>query len=293
MTDSALHEACTYTWTTEKQLVSVLDKCLELAGHHNCLEEVDELVSIHKLIISDCTELLASLGVERSGTVVAIVIPADFQQCIILVHAHFMKVIDNGYIKIDAHANDPVQRTILERVTRRRAEQVRIIRVIAVKCQITLPGTEGEDHRPPPGPPHHHPPKDPPHHPSPPSQTNYVVQPGDTMFNIAKRFGVSLEALIRANPQIRNPNMIVPGEIIRIPGGGHVPPKPGPGPGPGPGPSPGRRYVVQPGDTMFLIAQRFAVSLDVLIAFNPQIPNPNVLVPGQVVLIPTSGGALG
>ena len=56
---------------------------------------------------------------------------------------------------------------------------------------------------------------------------------------------------------------------------------------------PGRRYVVQQGDTMFLIAQRFAISLSELIAFNPQIQDPNVLVPGQIVHIPKSGGALG
>lgn len=114
-----------------------------------------------------------------------------------------------------------------------------------------------------------------------------MVQPGDTMYGIAKRFGVSLDLLIRANPQIRNPDMIVVGEVIHIPRG-----KP-PMPPHGPGHSPGRRYVVKPGDTMFLIAQRFTISLSELIAFNPQIPDPNVLVPGQVVLIPTASGALG
>jgi len=82
--------------------------------------------------------------------------------------------------------------------------------------------------------------------------------------------------------------MIIVGEIIVVP----KRPMP-PTPGPGPAPSPGRKYVVQSGDTMFSIAQRFAVSLNELIAFNPQIADPNVLVPGQVVLIPTSGGALG
>lgn len=45
----------------------------------------------------------------------------------------------------------------------------------------------------------------------------YVVQPGDTLFKIAKRFGVSLNDLIEANPQIKDPNMIFPGQKIIVP----------------------------------------------------------------------------
>lgn len=53
--------------------------------------------------------------------------------------------------------------------------------------------------------------------PTQPPGFDYIVQPGDTMFAIAARFGVSLQALIAANPQISNPNFIVPGQRIRIP----------------------------------------------------------------------------
>ncbi|OEH84397.1 hypothetical protein BHU72_09260 [Desulfuribacillus stibiiarsenatis] len=45
----------------------------------------------------------------------------------------------------------------------------------------------------------------------------YVVKPGDTMYKIAKRFNVPLEVLIAANPQISNPDLIYPGQIIMIP----------------------------------------------------------------------------
>lgn len=45
-------------------------------------------------------------------------------------------------------------------------------------------------------------------------------------------------------------------------------------------------YTVQPGDTMFLIAQRFGVSLDALIAANPQLPNPGLIFPGQQICVP-------
>lgn len=45
----------------------------------------------------------------------------------------------------------------------------------------------------------------------------YVVQPCDTLFKIAKRFGVRLNDLIAANPQITDPNLIFPGQKIIIP----------------------------------------------------------------------------
>ncbi|SHK08339.1 protein of unknown function [Anaerobranca californiensis DSM 14826] len=46
----------------------------------------------------------------------------------------------------------------------------------------------------------------------------YVVQPGDTLFKIAKRFGISLNDLINANKDtILDPNLIFPGQKIIIP----------------------------------------------------------------------------
>lgn len=45
----------------------------------------------------------------------------------------------------------------------------------------------------------------------------YIVVKGDTLWGIAKRYGVTLTELIRANPQIRNPNLIYPGDEVKIP----------------------------------------------------------------------------
>ncbi|PZN12531.1 MAG: peptidoglycan-binding protein LysM [Bacillota bacterium] len=114
--------------------------------------------------------------------------------------------------------------------------------------------------------------------PSCPQGFLYTVQPGDTMFLIAQRFGVSLQALINANPQIPNPNLIFPGQVICVPTGVGAP---------APTCQVGFLYTVQPGDTMFLIAQRFGVNLNSLIAFNPQVPNPSLIFPGQVLCVPT------
>lgn len=112
--------------------------------------------------------------------------------------------------------------------------------------------------------------------PCPPNSTVYIVKPGDTMFLIARRFGISLEALVNANPQIPNPNNIKPGQTICVP---KEPPAPQCPPG-------STRYTVKPGDTMFLIAQRFGISLNALIRANPQVSDPNRIFPGQILCIP-------
>ncbi|HOL15331.1 MAG TPA: LysM peptidoglycan-binding domain-containing protein [Bacillota bacterium] len=111
-------------------------------------------------------------------------------------------------------------------------------------------------------------------------QGRYTVVAGDTMFSIAQRFGVSLDALIAANPQITNPNLIFPCDVLCVPGQptDRVPASCPPG-------FQGR-YTVVAGDTMFSIAQRFGVSLDALIAANPHITNPNLIFPGDVLCVP-------
>lgn len=49
------------------------------------------------------------------------------------------------------------------------------------------------------------------------AQRVHTVRKGDTLWGIARRYGVELTALVRANPQIKNPNLIHPGEAVSIP----------------------------------------------------------------------------
>lgn len=44
----------------------------------------------------------------------------------------------------------------------------------------------------------------------------YMVGKGDTLWAIARRFGLTLEKLIELNPQIKNPNRIYAGERVRV-----------------------------------------------------------------------------
>jgi len=58
--------------------------------------------------------------------------------------------------------------------------------------------------------------------PPPPKTCNgqfYTIQASDTLFLIAKRFGLTVAQLQAANPQITNPNVISVGQVICIPTG--------------------------------------------------------------------------
>ena len=103
----------------------------------------------------------------------------------------------------------------------------------------------------------------------------YRVVGGDTMFEIARRFGVTFETLITANPQITNPDLIYHGQEIYVPLSVGTAPCPG-----------GSLYAVKPGDTMFEIAKMNNISLAILNMANPQISDPNMIFPGQVICVP-------
>ncbi|TCP32252.1 morphogenetic protein associated with SpoVID [Scopulibacillus darangshiensis] len=45
----------------------------------------------------------------------------------------------------------------------------------------------------------------------------YVVQKGDTLYEIAQKHGISLADLKKMNPQLKNPDMIMPGMKIKVP----------------------------------------------------------------------------
>lgn len=106
---------------------------------------------------------------------------------------------------------------------------------------------------------------------------DYRTQSGDTMSGIAARFGVSLSALEAANPQIANPNLIFPNELVHVPG------SPAPAHDVTPVPPAVLTYTVRPGDTMSSIAAAHGISLAALEAANPQVTNPDSIHPHEVL----------
>jgi LysM repeat protein len=62
--------------------------------------------------------------------------------------------------------------------------------------------------------------------PRPPKKCDgqfYTIRPSDTLFSIARKFNVTVDQILAANPQIINPNIIFVGQVICIP---DAPPKP-------------------------------------------------------------------
>lgn len=88
----------------------------------------------------------------------------------------------------------------------------------------------------------------------------HTVRKGDTMWQIAKAHNISLEALIAANPQIADPNYILPGSIINIPTMWQSDPmeeedRP-------------YIYITENGDNLAIIAKNLQIPLGKLIYYN-------------------------
>lgn len=108
--------------------------------------------------------------------------------------------------------------------------------------------------------------------PSSPEPTDvivYTVKPGDNLSEIAARYGTTYETLASYN-NIENPNLIYPGQKIRIPVGYPE--------------TSTRYYTIQPGDTLSGIALRFGTTVGELQRLNG-IKNPNLIYAGTTIRV--------
>lgn len=101
----------------------------------------------------------------------------------------------------------------------------------------------------------------------------YVVQSGDTLYSIARRYSVSMDDIIYAN-QLQNPDLLSVGQALVIP-------------------LSEIRHTVRRGETMTSIASNYGVTLQSLLAANPNISNPNRIYPGQTIIVPVGNQNLG
>ncbi|MBE7025340.1 MAG: SafA/ExsA family spore coat assembly protein [Ruminococcaceae bacterium] len=46
----------------------------------------------------------------------------------------------------------------------------------------------------------------------------HIVKSGDTMWKIAVQYEVGVAEIINANPQVKNPDLIYPGQVLAVPG---------------------------------------------------------------------------
>ena len=109
----------------------------------------------------------------------------------------------------------------------------------------------------------------------PPSPAQYLVRPGDTLFTIARRFGLTVPLLLAANPQIVDPDIISPGQVINLTVTPPLPP-----------PMNTARFYVSVSETLLSISRRTGVSLQAILAANPQIVDPDRIFVGQIINVP-------
>lgn len=101
--------------------------------------------------------------------------------------------------------------------------------------------------------------------------TIHVVQRGETLFSIAQRYNLSVDAVAKANGII-NPSNIMAGQRLLIPLG-DVPDSESP-----------ETYTVQYADNLEAIARAFGTDVNTLIRLNG-LSDPNALYVGQVLLL--------
>jgi LysM repeat protein len=99
-----------------------------------------------------------------------------------------------------------------------------------------------------------------------PPASRYTVVAGDTLSQIAKRYGIDLNTLAVANRNIGNVDHIEPGQMIMVPA---------------------QSYSVSAGDSLYAIAHRFGVTFPAILDLNSHLADPNLIFPGQTLKVPT------
>ncbi len=113
----------------------------------------------------------------------------------------------------------------------------------------------------------------------PPSQAMvHIVQRGETLFSIAQRYGLTVDAVTHTN-SVPDPRQIYVGQRLVIPGNSTdatttemVP------------------YIFQAGDTLASVARRYGTTWQIL-AQNNKLLSPNVIYTGQIIQVPVLNNA--
>lgn len=97
--------------------------------------------------------------------------------------------------------------------------------------------------------------------------STYTVKKGDTLSAIAKKYGTTVDKLVKDNG-IKNPNLINIGQKLNVGG------------------SAAKHYTVKKGDNLSVIAKNHGISLDQIKKLNPQVKGPKYIIqPGQKIRV--------
>ncbi len=106
----------------------------------------------------------------------------------------------------------------------------------------------------------------------PVSSNVYVVKPGDTLYSIAARHGITWQTLASVN-RILNPALLQVGQQLIIPAGST------------PAPAGAKIHIVKPGETLYRIALTYGTTVQAIALAN-NLPNVHIIHPGQQLIIP-------
>lgn len=105
------------------------------------------------------------------------------------------------------------------------------------------------------------------------------VQPGETLYTIAKQYGITVDELEANNGYLRNPNVLFVKQVLIVPAP-KVKQKI----------SEQNTYTVIPGDSLYKISQKLGITMSLLIAQN-QLNEKDFLRVGQVLIVPPKAQA--
>ncbi len=101
----------------------------------------------------------------------------------------------------------------------------------------------------------------------------YTVRPGDSVYSISQRYGVSAQEVI-GNNMLSNPERLVVGQTLVLPAESVT-------------------HTVAQGESLLRIALQYETTTQALMEANPQITDPDHIQAGQVLTIPVTLGKLG
>lgn len=112
--------------------------------------------------------------------------------------------------------------------------------------------------------------------PEPVNTITYTVKSGDTLSEIAQRYGTTVSSIVALNPIIKNPNLIYPGQKFIISTNDNLE---------GQNSCGKILYKIQYGDTLSEIARNYDSTVQAIARLN-NIANPNLIYAGDVIRIP-------
>ncbi|OGE81607.1 MAG: hypothetical protein A3E98_04205 [Candidatus Doudnabacteria bacterium RIFCSPHIGHO2_12_FULL_48_11] len=102
--------------------------------------------------------------------------------------------------------------------------------------------------------------------------TNYVVKNGDTLFNISQEYDIRWDLIAQING-LNEPYVLHAGQTLKIPQATTSKVE-------------GKIYTIKKGDTLISIARSFNITVDDIIAVNPNLQKSDLITVGQVIKLP-------